>query len=178
MMTPSRAGAENAMTNSEQRRLRRSAALHGLAVAVWAMLAWSGAGFAAPGLFGMAVPFILAGIAGAVGAAVIAVNVWRLQFEEAGADVREGADVRMDSVPDGAAATKRIEATQRTTRLAMAAAAVVVLSAGVMLAPQGIDRGFVISVAAGLAAALALFALLSGDRPRTAEQPNNARDAH
>jgi hypothetical protein len=176
MMTPTTVGVENAMTNPEQRRLRRSAAMHGLAVAVWAMLAWSGAGFAAPGLFGMAVPFIVAGIAGTVGAAVIAVNVWRLQFEESVADVRDGADVRMDSVPDGAAATKRIEATQRTTRLAMAAAAVVVLIAGVVLAPQGIDRGFVISVSAGLAVTLALFALLAGDRPRPAEQPSNTRD--
>ena len=33
-------------------------------------------------------------------------------------------------------------------------------------APNG-DRGFVIAVAAGLAVALALFALLAGDRPRT-----------
>lgn len=160
------------MTSPEQRRLRRSAAWHGIAVAVWGMLACSGAGFAAPGLFGMAVPFIVAGIAGAVGAAVIAVSVWRLQFEESGADVQEGADVGTDSVPDGSAAIKRIEATQRTARLAMAAAAVVVLIAGVVLAPQGIDRGFVISVAAGLAVALALFALLAGDRPRTAEQPS------
>ncbi|RSM56541.1 hypothetical protein DMB66_34065 [Actinoplanes sp. ATCC 53533] len=163
------------MTDPERRRLRRSAALHGIAVAVWAMLAWSGAGFVAPGLYGMAVPFIVAGIAGAWGATVIAVNVWRLQSEEPGADIRDGAGVRMDPVPDDAAATRRIAAAQRTSRLAMAAAAVVVLIAGVMLAPQGMDRGFVISVAAGLAVALALFALLAGDRPRTAAQPG-ARD--
>lgn len=166
MMTVTGAGAEHTMTNSEQWRLRRSVALHGIAVVVFAMLAWSGAGFAAPGLYGMAVPFIVAGVAGGVGAAVIAVTVWRLQLEEAGADVRDGA------------ATKRGEATQRTARLAMAAAAVVVLIAGVMLAPQGMDRGFVISVAAGLAAALASFALLAGDRPRTAELPSGARDPH
>jgi hypothetical protein len=53
----------------------------------------------------------------------------------------------------------------------MAAAAVVVVAAGVMLAPHGMDRGFVISVASGLAVALALFALLAGDRPRTAPGP-------
>jgi len=52
----------------------------------------------------------------------------------------------------------------------------VVLIAGVMLAPQGMDRGFVIWVAALLGALLALFALLTGDRPRTAGQPVSARD--
>jgi hypothetical protein len=157
------------MTTPEQRRLRRSAALHGIAVAVFAMLAWSGAGLAGPGLYGMAVPFIVTGVAGAVGAAVLAVNVWRLQFEEAGAGDRDGADVRMD----GAAAIERIQATQRAVRRAMAAAAVVVLIAGVTLAPRGIDRGFVISLAAGLAVTLASFALLAGDRRRTVGQPSS-----
>jgi hypothetical protein len=166
------------MTNLEQRRLRRSAALHGIAVAVFAMLALSGASFAAPRLYGLAVPLIVAGIAGAVGAAVIAVTVWRMQRGEAGADVRDGAVARLDTAPGGSAATKQSEATQRTTRLAMAVASVVVLTAGVLLAPQGMDRGFVISVAAGLAVALALFALLAGDRPRTAEQPSSVRDPH
>jgi hypothetical protein len=151
------------MTDSERRRLRRSVALHGFAVVVFAMLALSGAAAAAPGLYGMAVPFIVTGIAGAMGAAVIAVSVWRAQRGEAGAGVRDA---------------KRSEAPQRTTRLAMAAAAAVVLIAGVMLAPQGMDRGFVISVAALLAGALALFALLAGDRPRTAEQPGNAPASH
>jgi hypothetical protein len=178
MMTPTRATAENAMTDPEQRRLRRSAALHGFAVAVFALLALSGAGFAGPGLYGLAVPFIVAGIAGAGGAAVIAVTVWRWQRGATGAGVRGGAGVCMDSVPGGAAATEPSQAPQRTVRLAMAAAAVVVLIVGVMLAPQGMDRGFVISVAALLAAALALFALLAGDRPRTAEQPSSARHPH
>ncbi len=107
-------------------------------------------------MYGLAAPSIVAGIASALGAAVIAVTVWRKQTEEA-------------------VATKRSGATQRTVRLAMAAAAVVVLAAGVWLAPRGVDRGFVISVAAVLAAALALFALLAGDRPRTAALPRTAR---
>jgi hypothetical protein len=177
MMTPAGAGA-NAMTSSEQRRLRRSVALHGMAVAVFTMLAWSGAGAAALGAYGLAVPFIVAGLAGGVGAAVIAVIVWRGQRGEAAAGARDGAAVRTDPAPRGAAATGWSEATQRTTRLAMAAAAVLVLISGVMLAPGGMDRGFVISVAAMLAAALALFALLAGDRPRTAEQPGSAPNPH
>jgi hypothetical protein len=119
------------------------------------MLALSGATTAAPGLYGLAVPFMVAGTAGGVGAAVIAVTVWRVQRAEAGAGVRTGI--------------RRSEATQRTVRFAMAAAAVAVLITGVVLAPQGMDRGFVISVAALLAAALALFALLAGDRPRPSE---------
>ncbi len=165
------------MTNVEQRRLRRSATLHGIAVVVFGLLAWSGARSAAQGLYGLAVPSIVAGIAGGVGAAVIAVTMWRGRGEapgapgETGADVRDGADVRMDSFVDGAVATQRSEATQRITRLAMAAAAVLVLVAGVWLAPQGMDRGFVMSVAGVLAAALTLFAMLAGDRPRTVKRP-------
>ena len=160
------------MTNAEQRRLRRSVALHGFAVVVFAMLALSGAGLAAQGAAALAVPFFVAGIAGAVGAAVIAVSVWR------GLAGLDGRGVRMEPGPGGAAAAERRAAPQRTTRLAMAGAAVVVLVAGVLLAPSGIDRGFVIWVAALLAVALALFALLAGDRPRTAEQPGDARDPH
>jgi hypothetical protein len=147
------------MTNSEQRRLRRSAAQHGIAVVVFAMLALSGVGAAGPGLYGLAVPFIVTGVAGAAGAAVIAVAVWRLQREEAG--VLAGPGIR----PGGDAGNG---AAQWTVRLAMVAAAVVALIAGVMLAPRGMDRGFVISVAAGLAVVLALFSLFAGDRPRTA----------
>ncbi|MEV6495070.1 hypothetical protein AB0M20_41585 [Actinoplanes sp. NPDC051633] len=153
------------MTTSEQWRLRRSVALHGFAVAVFAMLALSGAGAAAQGVYGIAVPFLVAGLAGAVGAAVIAVSVWR-GLREAGGAVATANGIRRSGAP------------QRSIRLAMAAAAVVVLIAGVMLAPQGMDRGFAISVAALLAAALALFALLAGDRPRPAEQMSSARHPH
>ncbi|MEU8612663.1 hypothetical protein AB0C29_32200 [Actinoplanes sp. NPDC048791] len=142
------------MTNPEQRRLRRSVVQHSIAVVVFAMLALSGVGAAGPGLYGLAVPFIVTGVAGAAGAAVIAVAVWRLQREQA------------SDRPGGATRNKT---TQRTVRLAMVAAAVVALIAGWMLAPQGMDRGFVISVAAGLAVALALFSLFAGDRPRTAD---------
>ncbi|MGW4946967.1 hypothetical protein ACWEOZ_35890 [Actinoplanes sp. NPDC004185] len=141
------------MTNSEQRRLRRSAAQHGIAVVVFAMLALSGVGAAGPGRYGMAVPFLVIGVAGSAGAAALAVAVWRLQRVPAGAGIRPATNA----------------AAQRTVRLAMAAAALVALIAGVLLAPQGMDRDFVISVAAGLAVALALFSLFAGDRSRTTE---------
>jgi len=144
------------MTDSERRRLRRSVALHCIAVAVFAMLAFAGSGIAV-GAPAVAAPFIVVGLAGAVGAGLIAVSVWRTQSQEA-------------------AAIKPSGPPQRTIRLAMAAAAVLALFTGVALAPQGVDRGFVIGVAAFLAALLALFALLAGDRPRTAVQPVDARD--
>lgn len=149
------------MTNSEMWRLRRSAMLHGLAFLIFAMLAVSGATTAAPGLYGMAVPFMVTGTAGALGAALITVSVWRGQRGETAA-------------PDGAAATGPSKAPQRAVRLAMGGAAVVALIAGVLLAPRGMDRGFVIGVAALLAVSLASFALLAGDRPRTAAQPTGA----
>jgi hypothetical protein len=139
------------MTSAELWRLRRSAALHGLAVVTFTLLALSGTSAAALGLYGLAVPLIVTGAAGAAGAAVITVAVWRWQGVEPGT-----------AVPAGVTA-------QRTPRLVRAAAAVVVVISGVLLAPQGVDRGFVIWVAALLAAALALFALLAGERPRTAE---------
>ncbi len=191
------------MTSAEQRRLRRSAALHGFAVAVFAMLALSGAGIAAPRLYGLAVPLIITGLAGAAGAAAITAQVWRAQAStgippgtgvpgaagipgntglsgdaavpgdaaSAGSAASSGdaASSGSAAVPGAVATNERREPPQRAIRLAMAAAAVVALIAGVMLAPGGIDRGFVISVAALVAAALALFALLAGDRPRTAE---------
>jgi hypothetical protein len=145
------------MTDPGRWRLRRSVAMHGVAVVVWSMLALSGAGAAAQGLYGLAVPFIVAGVAGGVGAALIAVAV---------------------SGSDGDAVIKRSLATQRIARRAMAAAAVIVLLTGVVLAPRGMDRGFVIVVAALLAVALALFALFAGDRPRATGQPRRPRDRH
>jgi hypothetical protein len=119
------------MTDPEERRVRRSVAIHTLAVVIFALLAVSGGG-------ALTVPFVITGLAGSIGAALIAVAVWRGHSY------------------------------QRTVRLAMAAAAVAVLITGVLLAPSGLDRTFVITVAIGLAALLALFALLAGDRPRTA----------
>ncbi len=106
--------------------------LHGLMVVAFGMLALSGAGAAAQGLYGLALPFIVTGLAGGAGAALLMTTV----------------------VP------------QRTIRLGMAAGAVVALVAGIALAPEGLDRGFVIGVAALLAVVLAFFALTAGGRPR------------
>lgn len=113
-------------------RRRRGAVLHGVAALAFGLLALMGVGAAAEGLYGLAVPFVVIGAAGGVGAAVIALT-------------------------DRAA-------TQRAARLTMAGAAAVVLLAGVVLAPRGLDRGFVITVAAVLAATLGSFALLAGER--------------
>jgi hypothetical protein len=152
------------MTNSEMWRLRRSAALHAFAVVVFAMLALMGGTAAAAGLLDLAVPAVVTGLAGAVGAALITRAVWRQQDEQY---------TESDLVDDVAAG-----APQRTARLAMAGAAVVALIAGVLLAPTGVERDFVIWVAALLAGALALFALLAGDRPRPARAGRPAGAGH
>ena len=149
------------MTSAEQWRLRYSAALHGFAVMVFAMLALTGTVIATQGRYGLALPMMVTGLTGAAGAAAITAQVWRAQ---ASIGVRPGT-----GVPGAVPGSERREPPQCTIRLAMATAAVVALIAGVLLAPGGIDRGFVISVAALLAAALALFALLAGDRPRPSE---------
>jgi hypothetical protein len=83
---------------------------------------------------GLGVPFLIAGLAGAGGAAVVAAAIyWQL-----------GARVR------------------RATRTAMIVAAMAVAGTGVALAPDSTDHGFVIGAAALLAVLLAGFALLAG----------------
>ncbi|MCO8272945.1 hypothetical protein M1L60_20325 [Actinoplanes sp. TRM 88003] len=103
----------------------------------FAMLVVMGVGVAVQGSYGLGFAFVVAGLAGGVGAAVIAVSVWRARL-----------------------------AGHRVVRISMGVAAVVVLLAGVVLAPGGIDRGFVMVVSALLALLLAMFALLAGDRAR------------
>ncbi|MEV4490165.1 hypothetical protein AB0K04_08620 [Micromonospora coxensis] len=53
----------------------------------------------------------------------------------------------------------------------MVLAAVIALVTGTALAPDGMDRGFVISVDAVLAGALASYALLAGEQHRPARLP-------
>jgi len=128
---------------TERLRLGRSAGMHVLAAVVFGLLAWSGVAMLGPHSNGMAVPFLIAGAAGCVGSVVIAASVRRQR-----ATLRNGSGA------------------QRAARLGMAAAAVAAMVAGFVLAPAGMDRGFVIGVALFHALLLAAYALLSGDRPR------------
>ncbi|MEV4641853.1 hypothetical protein AB0J80_31360 [Actinoplanes sp. NPDC049548] len=121
---------------------RRGVALHGLAAAVFTLLALSGVGELTGQARGLAVPSVITGAAGALGALAL---TWLL--------LRQQAGVRA----------------QRAVRLSMAVAAVAAMGAGVVFAPDGLDRGFVISVSAVLAGALALFALLCGS-PQPADR--------
>ncbi len=117
---------------------RRGVALYILAVLIFGLLAASGVDLLRKDAPGLAVPFLIAGVAGAAGAVVVAGAIyWR--------------------------PTIRV---QRTARAAMALTAVAVAGTGVALAPGGMDRGFVIGVAALLAVLLAVFALLAGPARR------------
>ena len=112
---------------------RRGVIRYALAVLVFGLLAGSGADAFRQDAPALAAPMLITGLAGAVGAAVIAAAVyWR-------------PDTRV----------------QRAARLAMLMAAVAVALTGVASAPDGAERGFVIGVAALLAVLLAAFALVA-----------------
>ncbi|WP_328473053.1 hypothetical protein OHA21_11495 [Actinoplanes sp. NBC_00393] len=123
---------------AESRRLHRSAALHGLAVVVFGLLAFTGVGTLGSGARALGVPVLIVGAAGSMGALIIMVSVLR----------RSRGTAR----------------TQRAARIGMVVAAVVAVAVGVALAPAGWERGFVITVNALTGVLLALFAALAGER--------------
>ncbi|MGN9767161.1 hypothetical protein ACTMS2_18600 [Micromonospora sp. SD12] len=131
-----------------RRRLSRVILVHvGLSVG-FALLAAGGVSSPAGRAGAFAVPWLVIGAAGALGASLIAAAAWRL---------RAGLAAGRSS---GSRWAVRWEA---SARLGMALAAAVALAAGVAVAPAGSERGFVIGVDAALAGALALFALAAGD---------------
>ncbi len=129
---------------ADRRRLHRSAALHGVAVVIFGLMAWRGADLLGLGGRALGVPMLIAGAAGATGALVIAWSVLRRRDPAAGSPGRAGA--------------------QRAARIGMAVAAVATVAVGVVLAPAGWERGFVISVNTFTGGLLAVFALLAGER--------------
>ncbi|MBG0561510.1 hypothetical protein [Actinoplanes aureus] len=120
-----------------RRRLHRSAALHGLAVVIFGLMLWSGVDLSIAGARALGVPMLIAGAAGSAGALIIMLSVLR----------------RRRGTPD-----------QRAARIGMAFAAVATVAVGVALAPDGWERGFVISVNAFTGGLLAAFAALAGER--------------
>jgi peptidoglycan/LPS O-acetylase OafA/YrhL len=117
---------------------RRDAGRYALAVLIFGLLAASAVGLFRQDALGLAVPTVITGVVGAAGAAVV-----------------------------GVAAHRRPDArVQRTARVVMTIAAGAVAVTGVVLAPKGMDRGFVIGVAALLAVLLAAFALFAGPSRR------------
>ncbi|MER6754543.1 hypothetical protein ABT235_10235 [Micromonospora echinofusca] len=131
-----------------RRRLSRVILVHVGLSAGFALLAVGGVSSSAGRAGAFAVPWLVIGVAGALGALLIAAAAWRL---------RAGLTTVRSS---GGRWAVRWEA---SARLGMALAAAVALAVGVAVAPAGSERGFVIGVDAALAGALALFALAAGD---------------
>ncbi|MFI5935392.1 hypothetical protein [Actinoplanes sp. NPDC051494] len=109
--------------------------MYALAAVAFGLLAWSGAGALDDRVPGLAVPFLVVGLGGCVGATALL-----------------------------AAARWRAVAVRLVVRLVMGGAAVVAFVAGAVLAPLGDERVFVLVVDAVVAGSLAAFALLSGRR--------------
>ncbi len=131
---------------ADRRRFQRSAALHGVAAVIFGLMAWRSADLLGAGARALGVPMLITGVAGVVGALVIVSSVLRR--------ARRTAEPRPPA---------RIDA-QRAARIGMGVAAVVTVAVGVVLAPAGWERGFVISVNAVTGGLLAVFALLAGER--------------
>ncbi|MEU9743558.1 hypothetical protein AB0E12_30690 [Micromonospora chersina] len=104
---------------------------HLLAVVIFGLLAWSGVVGLAQDVPALAVPSLIVGVAGAVRALSAVTGL----------------------LPTGGAA-------RRVAGGATLLAAVAALATGLVLAPDGTDRGFAIAVSAVLAAALAAYAVL------------------
>ncbi|MEU4379989.1 hypothetical protein [Micromonospora echinofusca] len=127
-----------------RRRLTRVILVHVALSVGFALLAAGGVSSSAGRAGAFAVPWLVIGVAGALGALLIAAAAWQLR---AGRSSGSRWAVRWEA----------------SARLGMALAAAVALAVGVAVAPAGSERGFVIGVDAALAGALALFALAAGD---------------
>ncbi|TDC84543.1 hypothetical protein E1193_05280 [Micromonospora sp. KC606] len=111
--------------------------LHVLAVVIFGLLTWSGVAGLGRGVAALAVPWLIIGAVGAI-RALLAVT--------------------------GLLSPQTPWAVRRSARGVMLLAAVVALMVGLVLAPTGMDRNFVIAVDAVLAAALGAYAFL-GESP-------------
>ncbi|MFG3303156.1 hypothetical protein [Micromonospora chersina] len=125
----------------EGSRLVRDVPLHVLAVVIFGLLAWSGVRGLAQDVPALAVPSLIVGVAGAVRALSAVTGLLPATVGGAARQVARGATLL---------------------------SAVVALATGLVLAPDGADRGFVIAVSAVLAAALAAYAVLGEPGRRAA----------
>ncbi|SCL53353.1 hypothetical protein [Micromonospora chersina] len=117
----------------------RDVRLHVLAVVIFGLLAWSGVVGLAQDAPALAVPSLIVGVAGAVRALSTVTGL----------------------LPAGGIA-------RGVAGGATLLAAIAALTTGLVLAPDGTDRGFVLAVSAVLAAALAAYAVLGGPVRRPA----------
>jgi hypothetical protein len=127
------------------RRPYRSLVPHVFALAVFGMVAYSGVWSVATEVGLLAVPWLMAGVGGTLGALGLLIIAY-LRRDNAHAQV-----------------SHRVTRAVRSLRIFMVAVAAAVAVTGVMLAPTGMDRGFAITINIGLAVALALFAAWAPD---------------
>lgn len=118
---------------------------HVFGLAVFGMVAYSGVWSVATEVGSLAVPWLMAGVGGTLGALGLLIIAYLR---------RDNADAHVSD---------RVTPAVRSMRIFMVAVAALVAVTGVMLAPTGMDRGFAIAINIGLAVALALFAAWAPD---------------
>jgi hypothetical protein len=126
---------------SARPRLVRDVPWHVLALVIFGLLGWSGVVGLDQGVPALAVPSLIVGGAGAVRAFLAVTGI---------------LPIATDPV------------TRRMVRAASVSAAAIALGTGFVLAPDGMDRGFVLGVNAVLAGALAAYAFLAEPASRAA----------
>ncbi|AVT33336.1 hypothetical protein C6361_32215 [Plantactinospora sp. BC1] len=136
-----------------RRRLLGIALSYLLAVLVSALVARAGLAAGRSGVDRIGLPWALVGLAGMLGAGTLATAAWY---------ARRGLGT---GSPDPARLARAV-LLARVGRIGMVLVAAVAAVLGIVLAPDGAERGFAILVSTGLAALLALFALLANDLSR------------
>jgi hypothetical protein len=137
---------------------RRTALRYLPPAVVFGLVALTGARSVAAGVPSLALSWMIAGLGGVAGSAIIL-----------------AAALRSDhAVTHDRANPARFASVAWLARLLMLAAALATAIVGIALAPTGLDRGLAIIVSTGLAAALALFALTANDLTRQATRTPHA----
>ncbi|MEJ3746379.1 hypothetical protein WEI85_24200 [Actinomycetes bacterium KLBMP 9797] len=145
------ASMQDVPASADRRRSHHGAVLHGVAVVIFGLMVWSGVDGLGVGAQALGVPMVITGAAGATGALVI---VWSM-LRRPGLNADPRPPARMSA--------------QRAARIGMALAAVAAVAVGVVLAPIGWEREFVIAVNGVTGGLLAVFAPLAGGRAARAQ---------
>ncbi|MGI5146739.1 hypothetical protein ACQEVC_10185 [Plantactinospora sp. CA-294935] len=149
------------------RRLRRRllvvASSYLLAVLVSALVARAGLAAGRSGVDRIGLPWAVVGLAGMLGAGTLTAAAWY---------ARRG----LGTGPADPTRLARAVLLARVGRIGMVLVAAIAAVLGVVLAPDGAERGFAILASTGLAALLALFAVLANDLTRLLRHPTPAPD--
>ncbi|MFY1688676.1 hypothetical protein [Plantactinospora sp. WMMB782] len=136
-----------------RRRLLLTASTYLLAVLVSALVARAGLAAARSGADRIGLPWTVVGLAGMLGAGTLTAAAWY---------ARRG----LGTGPADPTRLGRAVLLARAGRIGMLLLAAAAAVLGVLLAPDGTERGFAILASTGLAALLALFAVLANDLSR------------